>query len=618
MRNASTDSIGNMIKFSYRTDKALFIAFLVKELAFTAGVFIDLYLVKLIINSFAEGKTKEEIFILCLIALLTTFVLSLIRRFANATISNHYRIALYKRNIAINKKTMNLDYEFLEDANIHLNIKKIQQFDNFGNYGVYHITRNAASLVSGCITAVLAICFSLKLFIIHSPVTAIPNWLQNSIFIFLFALINFIAMKLLSDINVKMQKLMSGDILFINTLTTSYIRMLEEYKSGKDIRIYNYNLFNSVLLKTEKNVNLLYTSMSKIISRSNALISLMNMIALLLVYLYAGLKGFSGEIQAGDIVQYTGIATQASSAIIMIMNAVSAFGLNKEYFSILFGYLNLDAGKYRGTLPVEKRDDNEYEFEFKNVSFKYPKTEKYVLKNVNLKFKIGKRLAIVGMNGSGKTTLIKLLIRLYDVTDGEILLNGINIKKYDYGEYLSLFSVVFQDFKLFSFSLAENVAASETYDAAKLKAVLKKCGLAETVKNFPYGVDTYLYKNYEEDGVEISGGEAQKIAMTRALYKDAPFIILDEPTAALDPISEYEIYSHFDEITGSKTAVFISHRLSSCRFCSEIAVFDEGALVQLGSHETLLQDKSGKYAELWNAQAQYYKPEEAEVLLKEE
>lgn len=300
------------------------------------------------------------------------------------------------------------------------------------------------------------------------------------------------------------------------------------------------------------------------------------------------------------------------------MNAVSAFGLNKEYFSILFGYLNLDAGKYRGTLPVEKRDDNEYEFEFKNVSFKYPKTEKYVLKNINLKFKIGKRLAIVGMNGSGKTTLIKLLIRLYDVTDGEILLNGINIKKYDYAEYLSLFSVVFQDFKLFSFSLAENVAASETYDAAKLKAVLKKCGLAETVKNFPYGVDTYLYKNYEEDGIEISGGEAQKIAMARALYKDAPFIILDEPTAALDPISEYEIYSHFDEITGSKTAVFISHRLSSCRFCSEIAVFDEGALVQLGSHETLLQDKSGKYAELWNAQAQYYKPEEAEALLKEE
>lgn len=616
MKKINTNSIGEILRFSYKTDKVLFISFIIKELSLTVSVFINLYLVKLIINSLSVGKTQKEIFMFCVAALLSTFVLSIIRRFTSETVSTHYRTALYKRDIQIKKKTMELDYEFLEDADIHMNIKKINQFDNFGNYGVYHIIRNTAALISGCITLILSVCFSFRLFVIHSVITAIPNWLQNSIFLFLFFLINAAAIKFLSTINAKMHKLMSGDILFINSLGSAYINITEDYKSGKDIRIYNYNLFNAVVVNMEKNVTKLYNGMSKIVTHSNVPISLMNMLALLLVYLYAGLKGFGGEILAGDVVQYTGTAVQASSAIIVFINAFSAFALNKEYFSVLFDYLNLDTCKYRGTLPVEKRDDNEYEFEFKNVSFKYPKTEKYILKNVNLKFKIGKRLAIVGINGSGKTTLIKLLIRLYDPSEGEILLNGINIKKYDYEEYLSLFSVVFQDFKLFSFSLAENIAGSSNYDTKKIESVLQKSGFSENLKRFPNGIKTNLYKNYEKDGIEISGGEAQKIAMARALYKDAPFIILDEPTAALDPISEFEIYSKFDEITGDKTTVFISHRLSSCRFCSDIAVFDEGSLVQFGSHETLVHDKNGKYAQLWNAQAQYYKTEEIERLMR--
>ena len=213
---------------------------------------------------------------------------------------------------------------------------------------------------------------------------------------------------------------------------------------------------------------------------------------------------------------------------------------------------------------------------------------------------------MVGKNGSGKTTFIKLLCRLYDPTEGEILLNGINIKKYDYEEYKTIFSVVFQDFKLFSFSLGENVAASVAYEEEKVISCLEKAGFGERLKNLEKGVHTYLYRNFDEDGIEISGGEVQKAALARALYKDAPFIILDEPTAALDPVAEFEIYSRFNEIVGEKTAVYISHRLSSCRFCNDIAVFDEGRLVQRGSHEELVADKDGKYYELWQAQAQYY------------
>ena len=210
------------------------------------------------------------------------------------------------------------------------------------------------------------------------------------------------------------------------------------------------------------------------------------------------------------------------------------------------------------------------------------------------------------MNGSGKTTFIKLLCRLYDPTEGKILLNGIDIQKYNYEEYMSIFSVVFQDFKLFSFSLGQNVAANADYDKARVEYCLKKAGFGERLAQMPNGTDTCLYKDFSENGVEISGGEAQKIALARALYKDAPFIVLDEPTSALDPVAEAEVYSKFNEIVGQKTAIYISHRLSSCRFCDEIIVFDHGLIIQRGSHDDLVADEKGKYAELWRAQAQYY------------
>ena len=286
-----------------------------------------------------------------------------------------------------------------------------------------------------------------------------------------------------------------------------------------------------------------------------------------------------------------------------------------SFLSLTFEFLDIPNNMYQGSLTVEKRRDRKYEVEFKNVSFKYPGCDVYALQNVNIKFKIGEKLAVVGMNGSGKTTFIKLLCRLYDPTEGEILLNGIDIRKYNYREYMMIFSVVFQDFKLFSLTLGENVAAQVDYDRKKAARALMDSGFQESsftdnLQNaFPLmtdGLDTYLYKDYNNTGVSISGGEAQKIAIARALYKDAPFIILDEPTASLDPLSEAEIYEKFNQITGDKTAVYISHRLSSCKFCDKIAVFHQGSIIQTGTHQELLADESGKYQELWMAQAQYY------------
>ena len=324
------------------------------------------------------------------------------------------------------------------------------------------------------------------------------------------------------------------------------------------------------------------------------------------IYVFVCVYSLLGTFGIGSIVKYVGFIQAITDCITSYFTVFADIKYNTPFVEDYLAYFDIPQKMYQGSLTVEKRDDSEYYVEFRDVSFKYPGAETYALRHVNMKFKVGERLAVVGMNGSGKTTFIKLMCRLYDPTEGEILLNGVNIQKYNYDEYLALFSVVFQDFKLFSFSLGENVASSAMYDADMVVSVLNQSGFGERLAIMPDGIKTALYKDFDKKGIEISGGEAQKIAFARALYKNAPFIILDEPTAALDPIAEYEIYSRFNEIVDDKTAIYISHRLSSCRFCDKIAVFDNGKIVQQGSHEELVKDQKGKYYELWHAQAQYY------------
>ena len=267
--------------------------------------------------------------------------------------------------------------------------------------------------------------------------------------------------------------------------------------------------------------------------------------------------------------------------------------------------MGLAQRKHEGTIPVEKRRDDRFSVEFDHVSFQYPGSENYVIKDLNLKFEIGEKMAIVGRNGSGKTTFIKLLCRLYDVTEGCIKVNGIDIRKYDYAQYCDLFAVVFQDFRVFDFPLGENVAAGGGVEKERAADALERAGLGERCRALPHGLQTAVGKEFEESGVNFSGGERQKIAIARAIYRNAAFVIMDEPTAALDPESECEVYAGFDTMVGRKTAIYISHRLASCRFCQDILVFDGGKVVQRGRHEEL-ESQEGLYKELWDAQAQYY------------
>lgn len=223
-------------------------------------------------------------------------------------------------------------------------------------------------------------------------------------------------------------------------------------------------------------------------------------------------------------------------------------------------------------------------------------------------------VGIAGKNGSGKTTMVKLLCSLYQPTDGVILYNGIDIRNYNIDEYRKNLGVVFQDFKLFSFTIGQNVASDVEFDRAQATKCLEKSGFGKRLSGLKDGINSYLYKDFDEHGIEISGGEAQKIALARALYINPPLIILDEPTSALDPIAEADIYEKFGEIVDCKTSIFISHRLSSCHFCDKILVFADGRIVEQGTHRELLNNHNSQYARLYNAQAKYYNSNAAEQL----
>ena len=378
------------------------------------------------------------------------------------------------------------------------------------------------------------------------------------------------------------------------------------YQNGKEIRLYAAQpLIGDMQRQWTEDWLAMSRRLTARTNRYSSALLFMQGLLMGVLYLYVALKAGAGVFDVSSFALFLGGASMLASGIGGIGSVTMLLGTSAVQIGTFKQIVETPQRIAKGTLPVEKRDDNRYDIAFQNVSFCYPGSDTEVLHQISVRLRIGSHVAVVGENGSGKTTFIKLLCRLYDVSEGSITLNDIDIKKYDPREYRSLFSVVFQDYQLFAVPLAQNVASSLAIEDAKLWDCLEKAGIAERVRRLPQKEQTALYQDLDENGVEISGGEAQKLALARALYKDAPFVILDEPTAALDPIAEFEVYRRFSALVGDKTAVYISHRLSSCRFCDTILVFDKGRIVQAGSHEELLAAE-GKYRDLWQAQAGYY------------
>ncbi len=568
------------------------------------------YITSAIVDELTGNQDRKKLFImLCFFAL--EFLLFIFSDYCWRKVRTFSVISGKWEEVLLNKKSFAMDYPNMEDPLVRAKRQLIADSRDTGGLG------NMMWCISGLSEAffLLLTCgaMSVRLFFMHSDKALygvekfIDSWVMTVIFLIFVVICITCEYRVTRKYN-RLGMENGKETSMVGRLLHYYLDdYLDDSKACKDIHIYNQKkVINHSSDEIYKSWIKGIRKGSKLSRMSNNRYKLFFVLVTGATCLYIALKTSVGALGLGAFMLYLYCVRNAIVSAEEFSGSIAELRSNNDYLQIFFDYLDTPTQMHYGTIPTEKRMDNKYDIEFHNVSFKYPNTDKFVIRNLSFKFKVGDRIAVVGMNGSGKTTMTKLLCRLYDPTEGYITLNGIDIQKYDYEDYLDLFSVVFQDFRLFSFSVGENVAARVDYDEEKVWDSLNKAGMLERVKAMPEGLKTPVYKDFEENGVEISGGEAQKLAIARALYKDAAFVILDEPTASLDPIAEHEIYSRFNDMVQDKTAIYISHRLSSCRFCKRILVFHEGELIQNGSHDTLIENTDGKYYELWNAQAQYY------------
>lgn len=490
------------------------------------------------------------------------------------------------------KKALTMSYQQLEKPDILDMSEKAVQATGGNNNGV-----------EGMMHSVYEFGGQLVLIVVTVSAVTVLDW-RLIIILAAVAVVQYIFFRYI----VKKDKKETWDVLAPVWRKISYMdRVTQDFDYAKDIRLFNMRGWLS-----DKQHGILMQKQERMLHSRNLWIvnsvfaHFMSVIAKGAVYAILIAAVVGRDMSIGDFTMFLGLTATFSETLTQFLNSIVEFKKRSMQTDDFRSFMDLRTEEEGDFIPVPRTD--KYVFEFKNVSYKYHGADGYALKGLNLTLQAGERLAVVGLNGAGKTTFIKLLLRLYDVTEGEILLNGTDIRRFRRDEYYSLFAPVFQNVEIFAFPLSENISMkrSEQTDNAYSEQCARRAGLGDKLDSLANGISTEMLKVIHEDGVDFSGGEKQKLALARALYKDAPVIVLDEPTAALDALAEYNLYKNFDGIVQNKSAVYISHRLSSTRFCDRIAMFKSGEMVEYGSHEELIR-RGGAYAEIFEIQAQYYK-----------
>ncbi|MEY8255926.1 ABC transporter ATP-binding protein [Clostridium perfringens] len=586
-------NIKYIMGYAWSQDRVLFAQCGVYTILASIAPFIGIFLPKFLIDELLEQRRVEII----LMTLIGFFLLSSVVNYSIAWLRCAYspRVTKIRTDYItmISDKIMKMDFKNTEDPEVLNKIKSVMNAvmsNNTGVEGVYHTLLG----LFGRLTAFVGY-ISIVLFL--SP------W------ILLFLIINVLISYALT-MRVKKYEYSQKEKAADKDRRTFYVfDTMYDFAYGKDIRIYD---LKNILIDKFKKFRGERIDISNDVQEKQLKVKIVDVILLVIrefvVYGYLIYNVLFTGMSIGDFTMYFSTINGFGDWMKGILDDLANIKAQNMYLDDMREFLEIKSEDKEKTrdIPI----DSSYEIEFKNVSFKYPKTDKYIYKNLSLKIKKGQRLAIVGINGAGKTTFVKLLCRLYEPTSGEILINGINIQSFSKEEYYKILSVVFQDIKTFAFTVAENVSLEnlEDVDREKVLHCIEKAGVGDKINSLQKGIDTSLLKILDGEGVELSGGENQKLALARALYKNGKIVILDEPTSALDAVAEYNIYKGFDELIGDKTAIYISHRLASTKFCDVIAFFENGEIVEYGTHEELLK-KNGKYSDMFNIQAQYYKEE---------
>jgi len=547
---------------------------------------------KFILDMVSNGGSVENLVWMMVIFALLQVVSTMCNTYHDFEVDWRYTGARFYMILQLNRKAMSIDFEHLENPDVMDCYQKAQDGCGGNNSGVEGMMRQIVWLLRSFLVTAVGIV-----------ILGTMNPLVVT-FMVILAVCNFL---IVNHTN-KVAKAKVWDPLapwwrkrYYMLITTT------EFEEAKDIRMFGLKAW---LLSKLNELNKVRYDAQKLNARlwfwTSVAGNVLWLVAQIFVYAWLVYSMIKREMSIGNFSLYLASSTAFFEYISNFLNGagnILARSREVDDFRSFLDFKGGDRSEEGKALP--KLDA--YEFIFENVSFKYPKAEQYALRNLNLKLNAGERLAVVGLNGAGKSTMIKLLLRLYEPTEGRILLNGVDVREYDKHSYYSAFAPVFQQVELFAFPLEENVSMKEpecTY-SDKVVECLNEAGLGEKVMSLPSGIKTELLKVVHDDGVDLSGGEKQKLAMARALYKDAPVVVLDEPTAALDALAEAKLYEDFDKLIGGKTAVYISHRLSSTQFCNHVAMFAEGKMVEYGTHAELM-DKDGEYAEMFRVQAQYY------------
>ena len=599
----------------HQQDSQLLPALVLEKLVSALLPFVLIYFSARILNELAGARRPQALWTWAALSTAVGGLAALLKAILSRWATTRKEVARKRMETLFLRKQFEMDYADADDRNIRAQRVQIWQNQQWGSWGFTLVPRIVSGLTEAITGIAAALALTVSLFLARVPETEGSLTMLNSP-VFVVALLGVMLLLSLCSGRLtghteSLETKLADTARLGNRLFGYFGFFGTEARQHVDARMYEqYSIFSTYFtsgVNQTFGVNGPFARLAK--GRGGIYRALAGSFPAVFtgcIYVFTCLKALGGAFGVGSITQYVGAATAMSGSFTMLFEYLATLQTNGTFLRQSFDYLDLPNAMYQGTLTMGKRSDRADQVEFRDVSFRYPGTDVWALRHVNVKLRVGSRMAIVGENGSGKTTFIKLLCRLYDPQEGTILLNGIDIRKYVYRDYMDIFSVVFQDFQLLSQPLGSNVAGSAEYDAARVSLALQDAGFGTRLESMPDGLNTMLYKQFGEDGVEVSGGEAQKIAIARALYKNAPFIVLDEPTAALDPITEAEIYERFNDIVGDKTAIYISHRLSSCKFCDEILVFDHGQIVQKGSHDALVAEGSGKYHALWTAQAQYY------------
>ncbi len=600
-----------ILKYGFKLSPLYLFSLFINDIVTALNPFVALFYSGKILDYLLSNTSVDIIMKEVYIFLAITLGLNIIKNISEIFINWQIRLVDQHLYLALINKCLSLNYTQLENKDIKEMLTKADGGANgSGGFGSFFYFGTSAILVS-----LLSLVFASLLFTVGFDSIVSDN--ESKLFLFLnspysflviFGLILVILVISLSQMK-KINKISYNfylDNVDSNQKIMYILDTTADYRLAKDVRIYSLqNTFNPLYKEFVEEQTPKFRSLSINTGKLSTGIFVETALLLFASYLYIGAKAYFGIISVGSIVTTVGAISFFAQKLIDALTGFSQVSLQSKYLINYFNFIELkDSTQTKNEEALIKKENT---IEFNHVFFKYPNTNEYALNDVSFKINPKKKLAIVGKNGAGKSTIIKLIGRLYYPESGEILFNGTNINNFTFDSYQKVIAILFQDFNLFGFTLKENVSSKEDHIAEeKVKHCLDLTAFDYNNKTkLSQGINTYLFHDLE-DGEELSGGEQQKVAIARGLYKDSPIILLDEPTSALDPVSELNVYKSIEKLVNDKTSVFISHRMSSTRFCDEIIVLDKGKIVQRGTHVSLMKEAKGIYYQMFSAQAKYY------------